>query len=96
MTTTAQIRITISHDQSSIDPSAIYTNDQFVTVRDSLEAAYTAAILAKFPASEIEFDHSNDSKIEVFAVGSDEPQDHTRFDIQRICEEVFATGLFWI
>lgn len=96
MTTTAQIRITISHDQSSIDPSATYTNDQFPAVRASLESAYTSALLAKYPEAEVEFDHCSDPYISVHAAGSDEPLNDVRFEVQRICEEVFESGNFWI
>ncbi len=89
------MKITISHDQDSIDPSATYTDEQFGDVRDSLETEYTNALKKEFPEAEIEFIHGNDTRsIRVEETGMDDPSD-IEDDVQRICELVFETGNFW-
>lgn len=90
------MKITIRHDQSSIDPSIDYTEEQFAQVKESLEREYTKAILAEYPDAEIEFDESTDTKsIVVKTSGLDDPIE-IEDNIQRITENVFETGLFWI
>lgn len=90
------MKITIRHDQNSIDPSATYTDEQFAQVRESLEREYTKAILAEYPDAEIEFEESTDTKsIVVKTSGLDDPIE-IEDNIQRITETVFETGLFWI
>jgi hypothetical protein len=90
------MKITIRHDQSSIDPSATYTGEQFAQVKESLEREYTTALLAEYPDAEIEFEESTDTKsIVVKTSGLDDPSE-IEDNIQRICETVFETGLFWL
>jgi len=90
------MKITIRHDQSSIDPSANYTDEQFAEVKDSLESQYTKAILVKYPDAEIEFEESTDTySVVVQDSGLDDPSD-VHFDIQRILETVFEAGMFWL
>lgn len=89
------MKIIIRHDQSSIDPSATYTDEQFPQVKESLEREYTKAIIAEYPDAEIEFEDSTDYKsIVVKSSGLDDPSE-IEDNIQRICETVFETGLFW-
>ena len=90
------MKITIRHDQSSIDPSATYTEEQFAQVKESLEREYTKAIHAEYPDAEIEFEESTDTKsIVVKTSGLDDPSE-IEDNIQRITETVFETGLFWL
>ena len=90
------MKITIRHDQNSIDPNATYTDEQFPQVKASLEKHYTQAILAKYPDAEIEFEDSTDTHcLVVKDSGLDDPSE-IHFNIQRITETVFETGLFWI
>ena len=90
------MKTTIRHDQSSIDPSATYTKEQFAQVKESLEREYTKAILAEYPDAEIEFEESTDTKsIAVKTSGLDDPSE-IEDNIQRITETVFETGLFWL
>ncbi len=90
------MKITIRHDQSSIDPSATYTDEQFAQVKDSLEREYTKALLAEYPDADIEFEESTDTNaIVVKNSGLDDPSE-IHFNIQRITETVFETGLFWL
>ena len=70
------MKITISHDQDSIDPSATYSDEQFADVRKALESEYQDAI-------------------RVTGTGIDDPID-VEDNLQRICETVYAAGLFWI
>jgi len=90
------MKITIRHDQSSIDPSATYSEEQFTEVKESLEREYTKVILAEYPDAAVEFEDSTDTKsIVVKTNGLDDPS-KIEDNIQRICETVFETGLFWI
>ncbi len=91
-----KMKITIRHDQNSIDPNATYTDEQFPQVKASLENEYTKAIHAEYPDAEIEFEESTDTKsIIVKTSGLDDPSE-IEDNIQRITETVFETGLFWI
>lgn len=90
------MKITIRHDQSSIDPSATYTDEQFAQVKDSLEREYTKSLLAQYPDAEIEFEDSRDTKsIVVKTAGLDDPIE-IEDNIQRITETVFEAGIFWL
>jgi ADP-heptose:LPS heptosyltransferase len=91
-----KMKITIRHDQNSIDPSATYTDEQFAEVKESLESQYTQSILAEYPEAEIEFEDSTDTYcLAVKDTGLDDPSE-IHFNIQRITETVFETGLFWL
>ena len=90
------MKITISHDQSSIDPSATYSDEQFVEVRKALEAEYEKALEAEYPGVEIEFKESSDTySIRVTGTGLDDPSE-IEYNVQSICETVYETGNFWI
>ena len=90
------MKITIRHDQSSIDALTTYTGEQFAVVKESLESEYKKAILQEYPEAEIEFEDSTDTySIVISDSGLDDPSE-IHFDIQRITETVFETGLFWI
>jgi len=90
------MKITIRHDQSSIDPSATYTDEQFPQVKSALEREYTKAILAEYPEAEIEFEDSTDTHcLIVKNTGLDDPSE-IEDNIQRLTETVFETGNFWI
>lgn len=93
---THKMKLTIRHDQSSIDPSATYTDEQFAQVKKSLEREYTKALLAEYPDAEIEFEESTDTKSIVVKTSSLDDPSEIEDNIQRICETVFETGLFWI
>jgi hypothetical protein len=78
------MKITIRHDQNSIDPSATYTDEQFAQVKESLEREYTKAILAEYPDAEIEFEEANDTNdLIVRTNGLDDPSEN-KDNIQRI------------
>ena len=88
------MKITIRHDQNSIDSNATYTDEQFPQVKASLEKHYTQAILAEYPDAEIEFETDTHCLV-VKDSGLDDPSE-IEDNIQRITETVFETGLFWI
>lgn len=93
---TTKMKITISHDQDGIDPSATYTAEQFVEVRKALEAEYEKAILAEYPEAEIDFGGTDTTyAIRVTEIGIDDPSE-IEDNVQSICETVFATGNFWL
>ena len=90
------MKITIRHDQNSIDPSATDTEEQFPQVKTSLEREYTKAIHAEYPEAEIAFEDATDTHcLVVKDSGLDDPSD-IHFEIQRITETVFEAGIFWI
>lgn len=90
------MKITIRHDQSSIDALTTYTGEQFAEVKESLESEYKKAILQEYPEAEIEFEDSTDTNcLVVENSGLDDPSE-IHFNIQCITETVFETGLFWI
>lgn len=90
------MKITISHDQDSIDPSATYSDEQFVEVKAALESEYEKAILAAYPDAEIDFGGSDTTyAIRVTGTGMDDPNEIEQ-DVQSICGSVFETGNFWV
>lgn len=90
------MKITITHDQDSIDPSATYPDDQFQQVREALERQYTDALSKAFPDADIEFVTGSDTRsIRITQTGIEDPTE-IEDEVQRICEGVFETGTFWI
>ena len=89
------MKILIRHTQDSIDPSGSYSDEQFPEVRESLEKEYSKALEKEFPGVEIDFEDSSDTySIVVSDLGDEDPAD-AETEVQRICETVFETGLFW-
>ena len=90
------MKITIGHDQDSIDPSATYSDEQFAEVRKALEAEYEKSILAEYPEAEIDFSGTDTTyAIRVTGTGMDDPSGIEE-NVQSICESVFEAGNFWI
>ena len=90
------MKITIRHDQSSIDPSATYTEEQFAQVKESMEREYKKAILAEYPDAEIKFENSMDTYSIVISDSNLEDPSEIHFNIQRITGTVFEAGMFWV
>lgn len=86
------MKIIITHNQSTVDPSATVSDAQFPAVLAELERQYQAALLEEFPDAEIEFVQGDDT-YGTKVTGCDD-QD-VAFDVQRITEAVYATGTFW-
>ena len=84
------MKITINHDQSSIDPSAVYSDELYAEVVARLESEYTKALSKAYPEAEIEF--GNDTTYGVRVTSADRD---VEYDVQTICESVFENGLFW-
>jgi len=89
------MKITISHDQSTIDPSGNYTKEKFEDVRYALEEEYEAAIKAEYPDGEVVFGNDTTYSVLVSEADMDDPGD-VEFDVQSICERVFEDGNFWV
>lgn len=90
------MKITISHNQDTIDPSATYSEEQFAEVRKALESRYKTAIIAEYPEAEIDFSGTDTTySIRVTGTGMDDPSG-IEDDVQRICAAVFETGHFWL
>jgi len=84
-----KMKITISHDQDTIDPSATYSDEQFAEFKASLETEYEAAILKEYPEAEVDCSGTDTTyAIRVTETGMDDPSD-IETDIQRICELEF-------
>ena len=89
------MKITISHDQASIDPSATYTDEQFEDVKSALETEYETAIKSEYPDAEIDFS-GTDTTYSIRITDNDLNDNHqTEHHVQIICERVFETGNFW-
>ena len=84
------MKITISHNSASIDPSAVYSDELFAEVQKRLESEYTKAIFAIYPEAEIDFNNDDNGGIAITNADDD-----VRYEVQTICESVFETGMFW-
>jgi len=90
------MKITISHDASSIDPTATLSDEMFAEVKAALDAETEAAILKAYPEAEVDCG-GYDTTCSIRVTGTDmDDQGEIRADIQRICEEVYETGMFWV
>lgn len=90
------MKIIITHDQSSIDPAATYSDEEFQSVIASLERNYLEELSKEYPGAEVEFVRQNccGNGIDVFGTGLDDPfsiEDH----VQSVCEDVYSTGNFY-
>lgn len=83
------MKIIITHDESTIDPAATYTPDQFPAVRESLEREYTKELLKAFPEAEVCFQSGSGFPIQV-------DDYELRSAVQSIVEDVWDTGNFWL
>ena len=86
------MKITITHDESSIDPAATYTPEQFPAVRESLEREYANALTKAFPDATVHFQSGSGSTYCLRVDGSE--ADFAA--VQTILEDVWATGNFWL
>ena len=86
------MKITIYHNQNTIDPSATYSDDSFPAVMASLEAEYTREILKAFPEAEVKFVHEDNTHSHTI---SGLPQEDEGYEVQHIMETVYETGNFW-
>lgn len=87
------MNIIIRHDETSVDPSATYTAEQFEQVITALEAEYEKALRAEYPDADIEFERRDDTYSLVVRGTEDQ---EVQYDVQRILETVFETGNFWL
>ena len=86
------MKIIITHNQSSIDPSATVPDANFPKVQTELERQYTRALLAEFPDADVEFREGSDThSVRV----SDDDDGSIAEEVQRILETVYETGTFW-
>ena len=87
------MKITIYHNQNTIDPAATCSNKEFAEVIESLEAEYKKELLKEFPGAEIEFVEEDNTHS--FIITGLERQDDEGLEVQFILEGVFETGNFW-
>ncbi len=73
-----------------------YSEAEFAEIQKRLETEYKRAVKTEYPDAEIDFfDNVTTYDIRVTDTGLDDPREIEN-EIQRICEQVFVTGLFWI
>tara|TARA_R110000796_G_scaffold173868_1_gene290835 strand:- start:22610 stop:22888 length:279 start_codon:yes stop_codon:yes gene_type:complete len=92
------MKITISHDQASIDPSGIYSDADFATVKAALEDLYRKALLDEYPSAEIDFSGTDSTyavKVEELADNYAQNYIHEAF-VNVTLSEVFEDGAFWL
>lgn len=87
------MKITIIHDESSIDPHATYTPEEFAAVRESLERECTKELLKAFPHATVYFESGSGPVTYCLRVEGGE--EHISA-VQTILEDVWATGNFWL
>ena len=90
------MKITIQHNQNSVDPGETCSDEQFESVIDSLEREYESAMRKSYPEAEIEFERTDCCGAGIIVTGIDDPIGDDRDEIQRICELVYETGNFWV
>lgn len=91
------MQITIIHDESSIDPGATYTPEEFQAVRESLESEYTKEITKAFPAATVYFQSGSGLATYCLRVEGDEDNYESNYTtIHAIMEAVWETGNFWL
>jgi hypothetical protein len=91
------MKITITHNQASINPGATVPDYKIHGIIRNLEAEYTAALLTDYPQAEVEFIDADrcDYGLDIDGVDGDE-YDETRREVQAILERVYETGTFWV
>ena len=93
------MKITITHDQSTIDPSETYSEEDFRLVKAAYEKELEVEILKAFPKAEIVFACGGDCCIKVeFPEHWVEPMEiwELEDEITNIVADVYATGNFWL
>jgi hypothetical protein len=89
------MKIIIRHTQSSVDPSATYSDSDFPEVLKSLETAYESELRKDFPEAEIEFEENDGVPIQISGIEDYEEYVEAGDRVQYICETVYETGNFW-
>ncbi len=93
------MKITINHDQCSIDPSGTYPDRDFQLVKAAYEKELEVEISKAFPKAEIVFVCGGSRCIKVeFPEHWVEPMEIWEFEdeITNIVADVYATGNFWL
>jgi len=86
------MKITIYHNQNTIDPAGLCSDDDFSDVMASLEAEYTRELLVAFPKAELEFVHEDNIYSHTRSGFSQEDEG---YEVQHIMETVYEAGNFW-
>ena len=89
------MKITISHDQESIDPAAVYSDEDFPEIKTALEKEYAEALAGAYPDADVVFGSDTTYEVRVTETDMDDPSE-IEDDVQTICEAVFETGGFWL
>lgn len=87
------MKITIIHDEWSIDPHATYAPEEFPAVRESLEREYTKAITKAFPDAVVYFESG--SGLSAYCLRVEGGEEHFS-TVQTILDDVWSTGNFWL
>lgn len=94
------MKITITHDQSTIDPSGTYSDEDFQPVKAAYEKELKNALLNAYPNAEIEFVDGNNTycvRVDPGIHGADPGVLFGMEDeITHIISDIYATGNFWL
>lgn len=94
------MKITITHDQSTIDPSGTYSDEDFQLVLAAYEKEIKQELLKNCPDAEIEFVNGNNSYCVRVDPGSQWADPGVLFGMEdaltHIISDVYATGNFWL
>ena len=83
------MKITISHNQSSLDPAGIISDSGFPAFLATLQHRYATAITAAYPDAEVEFQDSADPT----GVRVTNDDDIITDDVERITAREYETHL---
>lgn len=87
------MKITITHSQETIDPSATVSDADFPRIINALEKQYRDAIADQWPSAAVDFVRATPAGNGVRVIGAEDY--NTEFDVVRTLEQVYETGLFW-
>ena len=94
------MKITITHDQASIDPSATYSDADFSAVRKAYEQELETQLTDAYPNAEVVFiDGSDTYSVRVDLGGKSlNPSEiyEIEDDVLHIVSDVYANGDFWV
>jgi hypothetical protein len=89
------MKITVSHTINDVDQNDIIPESQHDAVMDSLESAYSTALLKDFPDAVVEFWRINDT-YSVKIAGVDDPVGRIAEDVHETLSGVWDRQDFWL
>ena len=92
------MKITIYNTQNTVDPGALYSDEEFEKVLSQLEKYSENALRAVYPEAEIVFLHEDNTYADCVTDNDLDWSEIEEIDsnVGRILEEVFELGDFWL